>query len=220
MTTAAVRIGDYLVSLPVFFGRQAHDWKVAVIQQAVNRFFYRLSLPYLSIYIVALGATKTQLGLVNSIGLLIGGLVGPLAGWLVDRTGVRRVFMTGVGGCALAYLVYAVAGHWVVALVATGVYWLGMRVASTGCSTVCASSLKDSDRAAGMNLCSALSSVMLIFGPLAGVRTRAHGGGRGGRPSPDRDTDGQAGGPGRAEAGHPRGHAYRLRLQPAPDSGA
>ena len=169
MTTGVHRIDAYLAGLPAFFNRQARDWRVAVIRQAVNRFFYQLSFPYLSIFIVALGATKTQLGLVNSIGLVTGALVGPLAGWLVDRTGVRRVFLTGVGAAAVAYLVYAVAGHWVIALAATGVYWLGLRVAGTGCSTVCASSLADSDRATGMNLCSALSSVMLIFGPLAGA---------------------------------------------------
>ena len=169
MTTGVSRIRSYVGGLPVFFNRQAHDWKVAVIRQAFNRFFFQLSLPYLSIYIVALGATKTQLGLVNSIGLLIGGLIGPLAGWLVDRTGVRRVFLTGVAACAVSYLVYSVAGHWVIALVAMGVYWLGVRVAGTGCSTVCANSLTDSDRATGMNLCSALSSVMLIFGPMAGA---------------------------------------------------
>ena len=177
LTTGVRRIDAYLVGLPAFFNRQAHDWKVAVIRQAANRFFYQLSLPYLSIYIVALGATKTQLGLVNSIGLLAGALVGPLAGWLVDRTGVRRVFLTGVAACSVSYLVYAVAGNWVIALVATGVYWVGLRVASTGCSTVCASSLADSDRATGMNLCSALSSVMLVFGPLAGAGVVAASGG-------------------------------------------
>lgn len=169
MTTAFGRLERYVVGLPSFFNRQAHDWKVAVIRQATNRFFYQMSLPYLSIYIVALGATKTQLGLVNSVALMSGGLIGPVAGWFVDRTGVRRVFLAGVGGGAISYLVYALAQNWMMALGAAALYWVSLRVASTGCSTVCASSLSDSDRATGMNLCSATSSLMLIFGPLAGA---------------------------------------------------
>lgn len=169
LPAAVLAIGHQIAILPGLLARQAHDWKIAVIRRAVNRFFYQASLPYLSIYIVALGATKTQLGIVHSIGLLAGGLAGPVAGWLVDRTGVRHVFLTGAAACAVAYLVYSLAGHWAIALMAMGVYRVGMRVAGTGCSTICANSLADSDRATGMNLCNAISSSMLILGPMAGA---------------------------------------------------
>jgi len=64
----------------VFLKRQQRDWKITVIRTSLDRLAYQTIFPYLSIYIVALGATATQLGLVNSIGMIVGGIVGPLTG--------------------------------------------------------------------------------------------------------------------------------------------
>ena len=63
-----------------FFTKQDRDWKVSVARTNLTQFFYRLVLPYLSIYIMALGATGTQLGIVNSVGMAIAGISGPLSG--------------------------------------------------------------------------------------------------------------------------------------------
>ena len=82
-----------------FFKRQKPDWKVTVARSSLERFGYQMILPYLSIYIVALGATKTELGLVNSIGILLAGLIGPYTGILIDRTGPKRS-ISSVSACS------------------------------------------------------------------------------------------------------------------------
>ncbi|MCX5839517.1 MAG: MFS transporter [Deltaproteobacteria bacterium] len=83
-------------SLPAFLGnglsflkRQHRDWKITVLRSSLDRLAYQMVFPYLSIYIVALGATGTQLGIVNSIGMVIAGLCGPFTGWFIDRIGPR-----------------------------------------------------------------------------------------------------------------------------------
>ncbi len=90
--------------LPAFLGssfsflkRQHRDWKITVLRTSLDKLAYQMVFPYLSIYIVALGATGTQLGIVNSIGMLIAGLCGPFTGWLIDRIGPKRIYLIGIG---------------------------------------------------------------------------------------------------------------------------
>ena len=78
-----------------FLKRQHRDWKITVLRTSLERLSYQIVFPYLSIYIVALGATGTQLGIVNSIGMLIAGLCGPFTGWFIDRIGPKKIYLIG-----------------------------------------------------------------------------------------------------------------------------
>ena len=70
-----------------FFARQDRDWKISVVRSNSAMFLYRMVLPYVSVYIMALGATGAQLGIINSVGMGVAGIAGFLSGWLVDRVG-------------------------------------------------------------------------------------------------------------------------------------
>ncbi|NLA70973.1 MAG: MFS transporter [Clostridiaceae bacterium] len=105
-TTARTNV---LTGIFRFWKRQDHDWKVTVARSSLERFGYQMVVPYLSIYIVALGATKTQLGLVNSISMVIAGLLGPFMGVLIDRNGPKKVYLFGISMLMTAYLIYALA---------------------------------------------------------------------------------------------------------------
>jgi hypothetical protein len=52
-----------------FLENLPRDWKITALRTSIYRFFYQMLLPYVSIYTIALGATGTQLGMVNGIGL-------------------------------------------------------------------------------------------------------------------------------------------------------
>ena len=67
-----------------FFTRQDRDWKISVVRSNAAMFLYRMVLPYVSVYIMALGASGTQLGIMNSVGMAAAGVAGLLGGWLVD----------------------------------------------------------------------------------------------------------------------------------------
>jgi MFS family permease len=89
-----------------FLERQQRDWKITVIRTSLERLAYQAVFPYLSIYIIALGASVTQLGLVNSIGMIVAGIAGPLTGWFIDRTGPKNLYLLGIGLLAISYLTY------------------------------------------------------------------------------------------------------------------
>ena len=153
-----------------FLRRQPRDWKITVVRSSTAIFFYQLIFPYLSIYTIALGATATQLGIVNSAGMAIAGLVGPLIGWLIDRTGVKRIYLTGIFLLAISYLTYGLAQSWAIVIIAMTAYWLGNAGAGHSCSVICGNSLANEDRATGMSLCETFASGLLgIAAPMLGA---------------------------------------------------
>jgi len=153
-----------------FVKRQQRDWKVTVARTSLERFAYQTVFPYLSIYIVALGATATQLGLVNSLGMIVAGLFGPLTGWFIDRTGPKKIYLLGVGLLAVSYLTYALAHNWIITIMAMIAYWLGFSVSIHSCATVCGNCLANKDRATGMMICETVAAGLLgMAGPMLGA---------------------------------------------------
>jgi MFS family permease len=153
-----------------FFTRQDRDWKVSVIRTNSTMFFYRMVLPYLSIYTMGLGATGTQLGIVNSVGMGTAGLMGPFSGWIIDRTGVKKIYLLGIFILVAAYLTYALANTWTIIIVAMIAYFLGNNMAIQGCGVVCANCLRNTERATGMSICETFGMGLLgMAAPLVGA---------------------------------------------------
>src|SRR3989304_265145 len=88
---------NFLLDGISFVRRQHRDWKVTVVRTSLDRFAYQAVFPYLSIYIIALGATATQLGLLNSLGMIVAGVFSPLVGWLIDRNVPTKIYLFCIG---------------------------------------------------------------------------------------------------------------------------
>jgi MFS family permease len=153
-----------------FLKRQQHDWKVTMGRACLERFTYQMVVPYISVYIVALGATGTQLGIVNSIGMGVAGLLSLFTGWVIDRIGVKKIYLLGISLLIISYMTYALAWSWAVIIIAMIAYWLGFSMSGHSCSVVCGNSLSNEDRATGMSFCETLAAGLLgIIGPLLGA---------------------------------------------------
>jgi MFS family permease len=160
--------------LPAFLGtglsflkRQHRDWKITVLRTSLDKFAYQMVFPYLSIYIVALGATGTQLGIVNSIGMIIAGLCGPFTGWFIDRIGPKKIYLLGIGFLAVSYLTYGLAQSWEMTIIAMIAYWLGFSTSIHSCATICGNCLVNRDRATGMLICETVAAGFLgMAGPM------------------------------------------------------
>jgi MFS family permease len=153
-----------------FVKRQQRDWVITVIRTSLERFSYQTIYPYLSVYIVALGATATQLGLVNSIGMIVSGIAAPLVGVYVDRTGPKRFYLLGIGFLGISYFTYGVARSWPTTIAAMAVYWLGSSISQQSCATVCGNCLLSEDRATGMTICESIAAGVLgMAGPALGA---------------------------------------------------
>ena len=154
----------------LFFRELHHDWKITALRTSLDRLFYQMVLPYLSIYTLALGATHTELGLVNCIGMAAAGLISPFNGWIIDRIGIKAVYMTGIGFLALSFLAYWLAQSWSVIIFALIAYWIGFTVSLHGCGVICGNTLKPHQRATAMSGCETLAMGFLgMIGPMLGA---------------------------------------------------
>jgi MFS family permease len=153
-----------------FFGRQDRDWKVSAARTNINMFLYRLVLPYLAIYAMGLGATGTDLGIINSVGMGVAAISGFVGGGLIDRIGTKKIYILGIVVLAASYLIYGLAGSWPILIVAMMAYWLGNNTAILGCSVICANCLKSEDRATGMSVCETFGMGLLsLAAPMLGA---------------------------------------------------
>ena len=153
-----------------FLRKQQRDWKITVARTSLDRFAYQIVFPYLSIYIMALGATAIQLGFVNSLGMVAAGIISPLTGWFIDRSGPKKIYLLGIGFLALSYLTYGIAQSWLFTALAMVAYWLGFSVSIHSCATVCGNCLANEDRATGMMICETVAAGLLgMAGPMLGA---------------------------------------------------
>jgi len=119
-----------------FLRRQPHDWQVIVARTSLASLCYQIVYPYCSVYTVALGATAVQLGMVNSIGMCVAGLLSPAIGCLIDRTGIKRIYLIGIGLLFASYLTFGLALNWGIIIVAMAAYWLGNEISAHSCATL------------------------------------------------------------------------------------
>jgi MFS family permease len=153
----------------LFLKNQQRDWKITVIRTALDQLAYQMIFPYLSIYIVALGASVSELGFVNSLGMIAAGLVGPFTGCVIDRSGPKKIYLLGIGLIGISYLTYGLAQSWPVTIIAMIAYWLGYSGSVHSCATVCGNSLANEDRATGMMICETVAAGLLgMAGPMIG----------------------------------------------------
>ncbi len=161
-----------------FIRRQRRDWKVTVTRTSLDKLTYQMLYPYLSIYVLALGATATQLGFVISIGMIVAAFFSPFIGWFIDRIGPKRIYLLGISLLAVSYLAYGMAEHWTMAIVAMVAYWLGNSVSIHSCAVVCGNCLANEDRAKGMLFCETVAGgLMGMVGPVLGAWIVATAGG-------------------------------------------
>ena len=153
-----------------FLKRQQRDWKITVVRASLSRFLYQIVFPYQSVYTVALGASRTQLGIVNSVGMGIAGLLGPLIGWLIDRRTPKLIYLIGLSLLVVAYLTYGLAQSWVIIILAMIAYQLGYAISDHACWFFCANLLVNKDRATGTGFCETISGGLFgIIGPMIGA---------------------------------------------------
>jgi len=163
-------ITDFTEKGIVFFRELHHDWKVTALRSSIDRLLYQMVLPYLSIYTLALGATYTQLGLVNFIGMAVAGFISPFNGWLIDRIGTKAIYLIGVAFLALSFFIYGLAQSWSIIILALMAYWIGFTVSMHGCAVICGNFLKPHQRATAMSCCETLAmGLMGMLGPMLGA---------------------------------------------------
>jgi MFS family permease len=153
-----------------FIARQKHNYRVAITRAAANNFLLNLTAQYDSIYTVGLGADSVELGSISSIGNGIGAILSSPIGWLMDRYGLKRLYLLGMALMAGSAMVYALASSWEAIIVAMVLFSVSTRFIGTGCSVICADSVRNKDRVTAQNICVTIASLLAMLSPLVAAR--------------------------------------------------
>lgn len=91
-----------------FYNQLSNDLKVIFLRSSIDNFVEKIN-PYNSIYIVALGASGTQLGLLTSLSLVLTVLSSIATGWLSDHLDRKKMFLAGALIGILVPIIYYTA---------------------------------------------------------------------------------------------------------------
>ncbi len=153
-----------------FISRQKHNYRVSITRSAASNFLLNLTTQYDSIYTVGLGADSVELGSISSIGNGISAFLSTPIGWLMDRYGIKRLYLVGMILMAGSALVYALAASWQAIISAMILFSVSTRLIGTGCSVICADSVQNKDRATAQNTCVTFTSLLGMLSPLLAAR--------------------------------------------------
>jgi len=159
-------IGEALAKARGFIGRQKRNYRVGVERASANSFLTGLTSQYSAIYTVGLGADSVQLGSLSSIGSAISALVSTPVGWLMDRYGIKRLYLLSILLLAGGSLFRAVAHDWRFLVVAAILASVAARLSGTGCRVISADSVQNQDRVTAQNVCGTLGSLAGMIAPL------------------------------------------------------
>jgi len=149
-----------------FIKRQPKPFKVNMARASSNTFLTRLTDQFRSIYVLRLGATPFQLGLVSSIGGVAGAIIALPTGLFADRQGIRKMFLLATPIMSLGSLLFAISFDWTVTIPAMFLTLLATQLLHIACPMVCGSYLKNEERATGKQLCDTISAIPTLIAPM------------------------------------------------------
>lgn len=149
-----------------FLARQKRSFKVNIPRAAASNFLYKLTQQYQPLYITALGASSIQLGVVSGVGSAAAVGISVPTGYLVDKYGPKRLFTIATLTMTIASIFFITSNNWLMTIPALLLASLALRLNNTACGTVCGSSLKNEDRAVGMQLCDSVTALPSLAGPM------------------------------------------------------
>ena len=138
-------------------------------------FFRRMVLSYASLFVLAVGGSSAQIGIINSVRPLAGLLMFPIAGYLTDRTSRVKLIAIADLMSGLTMLSYVIAPSW--EWIAAGALIQGFMVFSfPPVSAIMADSMEPQNRGVGVAMMNTLSTLISMFSPyIAALVLEAYG---------------------------------------------
>ena len=149
-----------------FWKAQQPAWKVTVYRTSMERLVYKAVLPYLTLYIVLMGATKAQLGTVTAMGTLVAAFMAPFLGSYIDRNGPKKMYLLGIVILVAGYVALWKAPIWQIGALGMFLHTMGQTLGGQSCANICGNCLESCDRAKGMLVCETFAAGVLgMVGP-------------------------------------------------------
>ncbi len=94
---------NFFNGLRTSFSHVQGNARAVVLMQLLWAIPFSIYSPFLTQYMLNLGCTSAQVGLINAVGMITGGVIGLFAGWITDRLGRKRANLIGDTVCWATY---------------------------------------------------------------------------------------------------------------------
>jgi MFS family permease len=144
------------------------DFILATVANLANGLGIMMLSATLPVYVISLGGSQTEAGLISSAGSFTALLFRPLVGWLSDAWQRRHMVLIGTSCYGFASVVYLLAGSIPFLLLGRFVHGVGLSSYTTAANAYVADIIPLKRRAEGMGLFSAAQAFGFIIGPIIG----------------------------------------------------
>jgi len=147
-------------------GLRSRNYLVLLIRRTLAGFFNSLPNQYVNIYVVEMGLSEQDLGVLNSVGTLLASIPSAALSFAADASSRRSAYLAGLVFEVLAPLLFLAGKSAVslaVAISCSLVAFYGVRIVE---NVLVADSLPGSERAFGFGVMSALSIVASLVAPV------------------------------------------------------
>ncbi|MBS7619589.1 MFS transporter [Candidatus Bathyarchaeota archaeon] len=163
-------------SLKPSFRSLPRRFRILMVRVGVSNFVFNMN-PYNSIYVLALGASATQLGLLTSIGTGVSAAFSVLTGWISDRWDRKTMFLIGAALGILVPTIYLLAPSMVWLIPAFILYGVSDGILQPPWSALYANSVKNENRGAFYGIANFFTLMPTLFAGLVGGAIVASSGG-------------------------------------------
>lgn len=140
---------------------------VLTLTRAVQRFARSMTMPFFSLFIIALGGQPTDIGYIRTLRTLAALIIFPLAGYITDRYGRVKIIAASGFMSGLTFLFFVFATDWT--HIALGTFLQGLvMVHLPALGAIMADSLPPRQRGIGFALSMAIPTTFSIFSPYIG----------------------------------------------------
>lgn len=132
-------------------------------------FSFQMIFPTLPLYIHHLGGSDAVIGMVMGVFTVTSLITRPLAGWALDTSGRRRIFIAGLIILSITALSYSFATAVGTIIIIRLVHGVGWGISGTSAATVAAEIIPKSRFGEGMGYFSLANSLSMAVAPAAGI---------------------------------------------------
>lgn len=169
MSKSRRRIFELFSEWGGFLKRQETPFKVNILKNLAARFATNLTAQYQPIYITELGANPLILGIISSISGIANTILSIPTGIIVDRVGIKNVFLMIISISTLSALIFGVAHTWEIAAIGLVLSTISLTLNGTACPMICGSTLSSNERVTGMGICDTVSFFPQLIAPIIGA---------------------------------------------------
>jgi len=147
------------------FGFMKGNLTVLTIRQVIGMFFRTMVLAYASLFILEVGGSSSQIGIINSVRPLAGLIMFPIAGYMTDRASRVKIITIADIMSGLTMMIYVLAPSW--EWIAFGALIQGFMVFSfPPVSAIMADSIEPQNRGIGVAMMNTISTFVSLGSPI------------------------------------------------------